>query len=77
MISIDHFRTREERTLFLGEVITKLKISDEEKEIYHLCLEVLDDAGFQSFYEKITSQLNSVDTHHIRSIEPLTWQLLH
>ena len=50
------FHSRKEKEIFLKEIIQKLRISQPEKDIYILCIEVLDDTAFESFFIKIQEQ---------------------
>ena len=38
------FSSRKDKEIFLREIIQKLTISPSEKEIYSLCIEVLNDS---------------------------------
>ena len=40
----------------MREVIQKLHISNPEKEMYSLCIEVLEDDNFEIFFLKIVEQ---------------------
>jgi hypothetical protein len=66
------FTSREEKNILLIEIIKKLNISQEEKDIYILSLEILDDDDFSIFYENITKQIHE----NIYSIAPLSLQLI-
>lgn len=76
MIDTSIFQSRKEKETFLKEVITKLSISETEKEIYSISLEILDDSDFSQFFEKILSQIPSEDNLNINTIAPLTSTLL-
>ncbi len=52
------FTSRQERTLVLQKIITKLNISQEEKDIYILSLDILDDKDFTIFFENIKNQIS-------------------
>lgn len=75
MYSIESFSSREEKIFFLKEVIVKLNISESEKEIYLLCLEILDETAFNTFFLRIFSQIQEGDVK-IQSIEPFTSTLI-
>ena len=66
------FTSREEKNILLIEIIKKLNISQEEKDIYILSLEILDDDDFSIFYENITKQIHE----NTYSIAPLSLQLI-
>jgi hypothetical protein len=67
---------RKKKEKFLQEVIKNLRIEDEEKDIYFLSLEVLEEDEFNTFYEKIRVQIDTNDfTTHSR-IEPFSSKLL-
>lgn len=68
------FKSRKEKEMVLIEIIKKLNISDLEKEMYTLSLEVLDDGSFHAFFIKITSQTSLYNEK--QTIEPLTWNLI-
>jgi hypothetical protein len=64
--------SRQEKNLILSEIIKKLHISQEEKELYLLSIGILDDHEFQEFYTKIVNQVNG----RYSSIEPFSTQLI-
>ena len=66
------FTSREEKNTLLIEIIKKLNISWEEKDLYILSLEILDDTDFTSFYDNITKQIHT----NTYSIAPLSPQLI-
>jgi hypothetical protein len=66
------FTSREEKNILLIEIIQKLNISQEEKELYILSLNILDEEDFTIFYTKITEQIHT----NIYSIAPLSPQLI-
>jgi hypothetical protein len=71
------FSTRESKFIFLKKIIQKLNIHKEEKELYILCLEVLEDKDFNIFFEKIFSQVSQNTTLYDKKItQPLTVSLL-
>lgn len=57
MFSKEVFSSRESKHTFLREVIEKLSIHTEEKELYFLSLEVLEEREFNNFFEQIYSQV--------------------
>lgn len=69
-------KSRKEKELVLKEIIQKLNISQTEKQIYSICIEVLDDSGLDDFFEKIMYQFNSKETQAYTSIEPFTATLI-
>ena len=64
--------TREQKKQVLSDIIKKLNISDEEKELYILSIGVLDDSDFQNFYDKILEQIEKQPS----SIIPFSTQLI-
>lgn len=66
------FTSREEKNTVLLQIISKLHISEEEKELYKLSLEILDDENFWIFYEKMKSQFKQETI----TIAPFTSQLI-
>jgi hypothetical protein len=66
------FTSRGEKNVLLIEIIKKLNISKEEKDIYILSLEILDEADFSVFYENIMTQIHE----NTYSIAPLSPQLI-
>ncbi len=53
------FHSRKEKEIFIKEIIQKLHISIPEKEMYSICIDVLEDSDFEIFFEKILSQFQS------------------
>ncbi|GAB0175269.1 MAG: hypothetical protein HHAS10_11480 [Candidatus Altimarinota bacterium] len=76
MIDTSIFQSRKEKELFLKEVIGKLSISETEKEIYSISLEILEDNDFMVFFEKIISQIENEANLGKNRIAPLTSTLL-
>ena len=76
MINSSIFQSRKEKEQFLKEVIKKLSISETEKELYLISLEILEEKDFNTFFDKIHSQLSSEDTTEKNSIAPLSSNLL-
>lgn len=66
------FTSREEKSVILIEIIKKLNISREEKDLYILSIEILDEQDFSQFYENITKQIHE----NTYSIAPLSPQLI-
>ncbi len=50
------FHSRKEKEIFMREVIQKLHISIPEKEIFAICIEILEDKDFELFFIKIFEQ---------------------
>ena len=69
--------TRGEKSETLKRVITSLNIWSEEKDLYILSLDILNDTDFSIFFERIMSQI-SIHKNNTReySIEPLTSQII-
>jgi hypothetical protein len=70
------FQSRKEKEAFLKEVIKKLSISDTEKELYSISLEILEDKDFIIFFKTIISQIPVNQDFRQSSIAPLTSTLL-
>ena len=70
------FSSRKEKEIFLREIIQKLTISESEKEIYNLCIEVLDESWFEWFFQKIYIQIQTQKTQNYSTIEPFTATLI-
>lgn len=69
--------TRNEKTETLKQIIDTLKIWSEEKDLYILSLEILNDHDFSIFFETIISQINLWNNNTKEySIEPLTSQII-
>jgi hypothetical protein len=69
--------TRGEKSETLKRVIRALNIWPEEKDLYILSLDILNDSDFSIFFNKIMSQvhLHKNNTREY-SIEPLTSQII-
>lgn len=76
MMDTSIFQSRKEKETFLKEVITKLSISQTEKEIYSISIEILEDKDFFIFFDNIVSQIPDENTPSIHTIAPLTSTLL-
>ncbi len=50
-------KTRKDKELFLIKIFSKLDIDQNEKEIYLLSIEILDDWDFNNFFDKIYKQV--------------------
>lgn len=66
------FTSRNEKTILLTEIIQKLNISTEEKELYILSLSLLDEKDFIEFYSTIHKQIST----HTSTIAPFSLQLI-
>lgn len=66
------FSSREEKNILLIEILQKLNISEEEKELYILSLSLLDEKDFLDFYENIQLQIST----NTSSIAPFSTQLI-
>jgi len=66
------FSSREEKNILLIEILQKLRISEEEKELYILSLSLLDEKDFLDFYENIQLQIST----NTSSIAPFSTQLI-
>lgn len=67
--------TRGEKSETLKRVITSLNIWNEEKDLYILSIDILNDNDFTIFFEKIMSQIHKNNIREY-SIEPLTSQII-
>ncbi len=69
--------TRVEKSETLKQVIGSLNIWPEEKDLYMLSLEILNDRDFNICFNKLISQINP-SKKNIKefSIEPLTSQII-
>ena len=76
MIDTSIFQSRKEKETFLKEVIKKFSISETEKEIYSISIEILDENDFSVFFDKIVSQIPEDDNSRKSTIAPLTSTLL-
>jgi hypothetical protein len=61
---------------FLSEIISRLKVSEDEKEMYQLCIEVLEDDDFEMFYLKIRSELTQTESEYQGQISLFTQHYL-
>lgn len=71
-----HIENRDEKRETLKRVIHALSISSEEKDIYILSLDILDDTDFNTFFERIMSQIHGGKMIRDYSIEPLTSKII-
>ncbi len=78
MISIPAFSSRKDKEVFLMKIIKTLSISNSEKEIYILCIEVLDTSAFDDFFQKILLQMEWTQSNNTEftTIEPFTATLI-
>jgi hypothetical protein len=76
MFGTSFFTSRSEKETLLKEILKKLSISESERELYILSLEILDHEDFENFYKKITSQFEKRDNSQYTTIEPLTTTLI-
>ena len=78
MISIPAFSSRKDKEVFLMKIIKTLSISTSEKDIYILCIEVLDSSSFDVFFQKILLQMDWTQLQEIEftTIEPFTATLI-
>lgn len=51
------FHSRKEKEIFLKEIIQKLSITQPEKDIYFICIEILEEDAFENFFIKIMNQI--------------------
>lgn len=70
--------SRQEEKEILQKIIHSLNISQEEKEIYLISIDILDDVSFDSFFQKIIKQIDikKLDTNQKYNIEPFTSQII-
>lgn len=64
--------SRKEKEDFLKLVVASLTISPSEKDLYNICVEVLEGDDFETFFQKIALQIESHWETQKTSIEPLT-----
>lgn len=53
------FTSREDKKIILSEIIKKLSISEEEKELYILSIWILSENDFNVFYNRIVEQIEA------------------
>jgi hypothetical protein len=70
------FQYRKEKEDFLKKIIKKLSISETEKELYTISLEILEERDFNNFFTTIVSQINEESEGQKNTIAPLTSTLL-
>lgn len=69
--------TRGEKSETLKQVIDSLSIGPEEKDLYILSLDILNDHDFSLFFSAIMSQISTHQNNTREySIEPLTSQII-
>lgn len=64
--------SRKEKEDFLKFIVASLTISPSEKDLYNICVEVLEGNDFETFFQKIAMQVQSHWETQKTSIEPLT-----
>ncbi len=69
-------KTRNEKSETLKKVIESLNIWREEKDLYLLSLEVLNDHDFGVFFDNLMSQISKSKNNKEYSIEPLTSKII-
>ncbi len=62
--------SRKEKEILIKEIIKKLHITEPEKDIYNICLDILEEDAFELFFRKILLQIN-INTGNISQNEPL------
>ncbi len=67
--------SRKEKEIFLKEIIKILHVSETEKEIYTICLEILEEDAFQIFYIKILQQV-TLDKNTEKNIQQEPFNLI-
>lgn len=68
--------SRGEKSKTLQKVIESLNIWVEEKDLYVLSLEILNDTDFNHFFNTLMTQIGSSSNKSNISIEPLTSQII-
>ena len=70
-------KNRVEKSATLKKVITSLNIWPEEKDLYMLSLDILNDHDFSLFFDTLMSQISFIKNNPKEySIEPLTSQII-
>ena len=69
-------KTRNEKSQTLRKVIQSLNIWPEEKDLYLLSLDILNDRDFSIFFDNLMSQINKSKNTKEYSIEPLTSKII-
>ncbi len=69
--------TRAEKSETLKQVIQSLHITQEEKDLYIISIDILDNNDFSVFFQSIMNQIESNNvTNKGFTIEPLTSQII-
>jgi hypothetical protein len=68
--------TRSEKSKTLQRVIESLSIWIEEKDLYIVSLDILNDTDFNHFFNTMMIQINNPTSNTRISIEPLTSQII-
>lgn len=68
--------TRYEKSQTLLRVIESLSIWTEEKDLYIVSLEILNDTDFNHFFNTLMNQVKNSATNSKNSIEPFTSQII-
>ncbi len=62
--------SRKEKEILIKEIIKKLHITEPEKDIYNICLDILEEDAFELFFRKILLQIN-INAGNMSQNEPL------
>ena len=77
---MENLRTRKQKYTFLSEVLSKIQIDQNERDLYILSLELLSDEAFEDFYTKISGQIftnGELDPElHKKTIAPLSSNII-
>ncbi len=68
--------SRDEKSKILKRVIASLKIWPEEKDLYIISIDILNNKDFSIFFDKIMTQINNTNNIREYSIEPLTSKII-
>lgn len=72
--------TRKQKYTFLSDILWKIQIDQNERDLYILALEILSDDEFEIFYNKIILQIENDDQFHTnihrKTIAPLSSNII-
>lgn len=68
--------SRAEKSETLKRIIESLQIWREEKDLYIISLDILNDTDFNVFFDTIVSQIDTEKSEKEYSIAPLTQQII-